>query len=387
MGWADSIDWGKWLTAAAGALIQGKAAKEAAKANKKEHDYKNDELARRAAFEQQNISRIQNSPFAILSNAMLDKALHVYGQQSKGQGGFDLPIDALRAMMGFDDGDYRPGTYSQGWGNVDSVRGPQGEGMRPATMGVQADFGGPGGQRFQPTTHDSFGGPGEGFRKFMDGDEQAYRSFANATGPAGYGAGTGRLRQMWDNSQTARADAIMDDEIRFQSGLFVGGNGQPIFGPREFRPGAGGDAGGPGGPPEGHSPGRLAQARDLLVQKGFANIPEWAQNEVLWEAALDDRQTWWGRGLGNAAQGGLDVLRQLFTGGQNPVTSAVNYGYGQVDKNPYNVLLHYKGGPDDLWGNAQNAFGPGVEARNNSYNFFANYMNGILGGGGFPTLY
>lgn len=92
-------DWGAIIGAAA-AIAQGYAAKKAADAQKADYNNQQKNYQDAMALEQERVNRARNSPFSPISFALLDQALRIYGDQSKGRGGFKLPVDSLSAMLG-----------------------------------------------------------------------------------------------------------------------------------------------------------------------------------------------------------------------------------------------------------------------------------------------
>lgn len=133
-------DWGAIIGAAA-AIAQGYAAKKAADAQKADYNNQQKNYQDAMAMEQERVNRARNSPFSPISFALLDQALHIYGDQSKGRGGFKLPVDSLSAMLGgyypqdgapnsgggggFGGGGSNGPIPAQGWG------GPNGDSVSP----------------------------------------------------------------------------------------------------------------------------------------------------------------------------------------------------------------------------------------------------------------
>lgn len=95
-----AYDWLGWAIPAATALAQGYMAKKNTDSLKADAKHQQNEWERAMQLQQQNIYEARNSPFAKVGMTMLDQMLHVYGDQSKGRGGFTLPVDQLSSMLG-----------------------------------------------------------------------------------------------------------------------------------------------------------------------------------------------------------------------------------------------------------------------------------------------
>lgn len=124
--------WGAVITgvvSAGAAYVSSKNAQKNAKAVNK---YNQSEYQARLDYEREKLARKQNSMGAGIAPFLADQMLHVYGEQSKGVGGFNLDIEAIRKAMHLDERqagnfyDQAGGSGVQGSGGVAGGGGGQG---------------------------------------------------------------------------------------------------------------------------------------------------------------------------------------------------------------------------------------------------------------------
>lgn len=102
---------GVWDALIAGVIGAG-SAYVSSKSAKKQSEHAHDEWERRMQYEEEKIARKQNSMGGRLAPYLMEQMLRVYGDQSKGRGGFTLPIDEIMQNMQLkqrQSGDYNGG--------------------------------------------------------------------------------------------------------------------------------------------------------------------------------------------------------------------------------------------------------------------------------------
>ena len=135
--------WGAVITGVVAAGSSYYQASQAKKAQKSQLKADRSEWEQRMAYENEKLSRKQNSMGAKMAPYLMDQMLHVYGEQTKGRGGFTLPIEEILKNMNIEG--RKNGTYnSQSQGqNYDSspstgqgrVSGPAGRKIDPEAYG------------------------------------------------------------------------------------------------------------------------------------------------------------------------------------------------------------------------------------------------------------
>lgn len=112
---------GVWESVIAGAIAAG-SAYVSSKNAKKQAEGVHDQWEDRMRWEEEKVARKQNSMGGKAAPYIMEQMLRVYGDQSKGRGGFTLPVDEMIANMGIKE--RQSGTYKGGSGyNVPGTSG------------------------------------------------------------------------------------------------------------------------------------------------------------------------------------------------------------------------------------------------------------------------
>ena len=116
--------WGAVITGVVAAGSSYYQASQAKKAQKNQLKADRSEWDQRMSYENEKLARKQNSMGAKMAPYLMDQMLHVYGEQTKGRGGFTLPIEEILKNMNIEG--RKNGTYnsqSQGQNYDSSVSG------------------------------------------------------------------------------------------------------------------------------------------------------------------------------------------------------------------------------------------------------------------------
>lgn len=114
--------WGAVITGVVSAGAAYVSSKNAKKNAEQANKYNQSEYQARLDYEREKIARKQNSMGAGMAPFLADQMLHVYGEQSKGRGGFNLDIDAIRKAMHLDERE-AGNFYNQAGGNAQQGQG------------------------------------------------------------------------------------------------------------------------------------------------------------------------------------------------------------------------------------------------------------------------
>lgn len=108
--------WGAIITG----VLSAAASNQARKDKRDQGDALQDMYRDRMNFEREKMARHQNSMGARMAPYLMEQMLNVYGQQSKGRGGFTLPIDEILKNMHIEERQAGTGQYGGGYTPYDS---------------------------------------------------------------------------------------------------------------------------------------------------------------------------------------------------------------------------------------------------------------------------
>lgn len=109
---------GAWEAVIAGVISAG-SAYVSSKAAKKQAEGVHDQWEDRMRYEEEKLARKRNSMGAKMAPYLMEQMLRVYGDQSKGRGGFTLPIDEILSNMNIKG--RQSGTYNSSNGGMEQL--------------------------------------------------------------------------------------------------------------------------------------------------------------------------------------------------------------------------------------------------------------------------